>query len=68
MERDRQDAKWGVQDHTDEHWLVILTEEIGEVARAMFEGDDPGHLDDELTQSAAVIVAWLESRKRRATN
>lgn len=40
--------------------VVILTEEVGEVARAVFERLD-GNLRDELVQVAAVAVAWLES-------
>lgn len=63
-ERARQDAKWGEQNHSDVWWHVILSEEFGEVPRAIFEGDEAG-LDAELIQVAAVAVAWLESRRRR---
>jgi hypothetical protein len=41
--------------------LAVLTEEIGEVARAILEHDDPAHLRQELIQTAAVAVAWAES-------
>lgn len=41
--------------------LGILTEEVGEVARAIIERDDAG-LTLELVQIAAVVVAWLEGR------
>ena len=36
-ERIRQEAKWGPQHHSKEKWLTILTEEVGEVARAILE-------------------------------
>ena len=63
-ERDRQDKKWGVQLHDPQWWLVILAEEVGEVARAIFEADDAGVREDyraELVQVAAVAVAAIES-------
>ncbi len=41
--------------------LGILTEELGEVARAIIERDD-ANLTVELVQVAAVVVAWLEGR------
>lgn len=39
--------------------LAVLTEELGEVARAMLDGDRDD-LRRELVQVAAVAVAWLE--------
>ena len=37
-ERERQDSKWGEQTYnSDSHWTVILTEELGEVAREVYE-------------------------------
>lgn len=39
--------------------LAVLTEEVGEVARALLERDPEG-LKVELTQVAAVAVAWME--------
>lgn len=41
------------------HWMMILGEETGEVARAYLEGD-VANLRTELIQSAAVIIAMLE--------
>lgn len=38
----------------------ILAEEVGEVARAMNDGDD-ANLKEELVQVAALAVAWLEA-------
>ena len=70
-ERDRQEVKWG-RPHS---WgfgscdslrveppvkVMVLTEECGEVARAVLDRDDD-NLREELVQVAAVAVAWLES-------
>ncbi len=33
LERMRQDAKWGEQNHPEAMWLAILAEEFGEVAK-----------------------------------
>lgn len=39
--------------------VAILSEECGEVARAVLDGGEG--LEEELVQVAAVCVAWLES-------
>ena len=39
--------------------LTVLTEEVGEVGRAILDRDHP-NLRAELIQVAAVAVAWLE--------
>ncbi|KKN64509.1 hypothetical protein LCGC14_0491220 [marine sediment metagenome] len=76
MERERQDEKWGPvprQNHTFGRWLQILIEELGEASEANLNvvfstetGNDVAHreadVDHELTQAAAVLVAWLEHR------
>jgi hypothetical protein len=69
-ERRRQQAKWG----GDHEWgrgdcssplvagvvkAAVLSEECGEVARAVLD-NDPEQLRRELVQVAAVAVAWLE--------
>lgn len=66
-ERVRQTIKWGIQDHDDTLWSVILGEEFGEVCRAVYEMDDK-EVEEELVQVAAVAVAWLESLDRRSSN
>lgn len=43
--------------------VAVLTEEVGEVAKAMLERDNEA-LRTELVQVAAVCVAWLESLER----
>lgn len=67
-ERARQDAKWGQQDHEVGIWLGILGEEFGEVAKEIAESQarplDVEHLREELVQTAAVAVAWVEAIDR----
>jgi NTP pyrophosphatase (non-canonical NTP hydrolase) len=62
-ERERQDAKWGVQDHDDYVWLAILVEEVGEAAKAILEGG-MATVEKEVVQIIAVCMAWLENRER----
>ena len=38
-ENNRQLEKWGIQDHYGTEWLAILTEEVGELAKAILEYD-----------------------------
>jgi hypothetical protein len=70
LERERQHAKWqgqhpwGAGDCSSSDVLVttkvaVLTEECGEVSRAVLERD-PEQTQRELIQVAAVAVAWLE--------
>lgn len=71
-ERSRQDEKWGEQNHDLPVWLAVLTEEVGEVAKAILEARAalPGNqmastlyiedLRKELVQVAAVAVAAIE--------
>ncbi len=69
-ERDRQDDKWGVQDHDDFTWGAILGEEVGEVAQASLEfkfGDSENgtaNVYRELIEVAAVALAWAEMIRR----
>lgn len=63
QERDRQQKKWGEQNHNDGKWALILLEELGEFAKDCLEGQDS---DQELVEVAAVALAWLDCRKRAA--
>lgn len=63
-ERTRQNEKWGVQNHDDSEWMLILMEEVGEVANALLSNDPAEHIETELIQCAAVIAAWVECRRR----
>lgn len=74
MERCRQEAKWGEQDHEPEEWLMILGEEVGEVNRAALEryfhyqnkseAEHKANYRAELVQVAAVAVAMIENFDR----
>jgi len=72
-ERRRQDERWGVQNHDPLTYMTILTEEVGEAAKAAVElrfGDPAGGEDyrreyrEELVQVAAVAVAMIECADR----
>lgn len=72
-ERERQDAKWGEQNHEPFLWMTILGEEFGEACKAALEATFNGEkLPDaclseyrvELVQTAAVAVAAIESLDR----
>ena len=64
-ERERQDGKWGDQtNNSDDHWTVILTEEVGEVAREVYEKRSAG-MFEEVVQCAAVCFAWAEACNNR---
>lgn len=69
QERERQDEKWGEQNHDDYRWLAILVEEVGELSQCAlhdeFGGHAAGKLRQELIQVAAVAVSWLECLNRR---
>ncbi len=74
-EREAQNRKWGEQNHEPTHWLAILLEEVGEVAKDVVEYKavkservQRNHLDNariELIQVAAVAVAMIESLDRK---
>lgn len=73
-ERQRQDLRWGEQNHSAERWLAILMEEVGELATAILHttfNDHPkthqgmlthgtGNIRTEANQVAAVAVALVE--------
>lgn len=73
-ERQRQDAKWGVQNHDPFFYLAILAEEFGETAkealelraaRSIGEIHAASHkLRTEAIQTAAVALAIVECLER----
>lgn len=70
-ERAQQEAQWGEQNHDGPIYLMILTEEVGEVAKAMrdyrYKGTLPAraeHIREALIQVAAVAVALIEAWDR----
>lgn len=73
-ERERQNAKWGRQEHPHGTWLAILGEEFGEVCEALQHGSqsskdtDASNLYEELIHVAAVASAWAEQVLRYTQN
>jgi hypothetical protein len=69
-ERQRQDAKWGEQNHDAGTWALILLEEIGEWAKAelhaRFGGPDAGNEHTEAVHMTAVALAVIECMNRKA--
>jgi len=67
-ERNRQDKKWGEQNHHPMEWLAILGEEYGEACKGALEAHFPGYgitgdysdYRKELIEVAAVVVAAIE--------
>ena len=73
QELDRQTLLYGTQMHDPNFWYVILGEEVGEVARAIYDMKSKkvgsvANYRDELIQVAAVAVAMLESFERQHGN
>ena len=63
-ERDKQDRKWGRQEHEPAKWLAIAGEEFGEICEAILEQDFPdfdwNDVYNEVIQLGAVCTAWAE--------
>lgn len=70
LERQRQDAKWGEQNHSPYGYLAILVEEVGELAEAILQtqfGGPHGGAENIYTEAihvAAVAIAILECLQR----
>lgn len=72
-ERTAQDEKWGLSENNlvytekpDQGFnLAVLTEEVGEVAKALVEGKADDELLNELIQVGAVTTAWIQQILRR---
>lgn len=75
-ERERQDAKWGQQNHDPQFWMAILGEEFGELCLAVNEtvfNNGPEerakggytNMRQEAIQVAAVAVQFVEMLDRR---
>ena len=67
-ERRRQESIWGKQTHSDEWWLAVLTEEVGEAAQGVLHEHFGGPCKSrrEVVQIAAVALSWLECIDERA--
>jgi len=70
-ERERQDKKWGEQNHDPITWSAILSEECGEFAEAAlhakFGGHAAGGLRDEAIHCAAVALQIVECLDRNSS-
>ena len=70
VERNKQDHKWGEQNHSPAIWLAILMEEVGEVSGEVIAGEwkpelqKRKNLGHEIVQVAAVCKAMYESLER----
>src|SRR5262249_11354057 len=68
IERQRQDQKWGEQNHDPFTYLTVLVEEVGELAQAAlhsrFGGDKAEGLRTEALHTAAVALAIVECLDR----
>ncbi len=68
-ERQRQDAKWGEQNHDAGTWALIFLEEIGEWAQAelhaRFGGPEAGQAHKEAIHMTAVALAVIECMNRK---
>ncbi len=63
IERNKQNYKWGEQNHEPLKWLAILSEEVGEVSKAILENLLPEYRK-ELIQVAAVVITAIEALDR----
>lgn len=63
-ERNEQQKRFPDESNTPSMWYVILGEEFGEVGRAVLEKEGKLRLEQELTQVAAVAIAWIEDLNR----
>ena len=45
----------------DESWLRVVTEELGEVARALNDREMAGRVREELVQLGAMTTAWIDA-------
>ena len=59
-ERLRQLSKWGLQNHEPLFWLGVITEENGEIAKAMIEGDME-QAKKEAIECAACCIAFVQN-------
>ena len=68
-ERERQNKKWGEQNHDPITWSAILTEECGEFAQAALHDRFGGHaaagLREEAIHCAAVAIQIIECIDRK---
>lgn len=65
VERINHDEKWTTQCHHEPgHWLAVVMEEVGEIAKECLESKDNINLYNEIIQAAAALAAWAEDIDR----
>jgi NTP pyrophosphatase (non-canonical NTP hydrolase) len=62
----RNEAKWGEQNHHPERWMNILMEEVGESSQALLK-NQPTNYREELIQVAAVAIDAINSFDQNPT-
>ena len=73
-ERNRQDEKWGEQNHFPERWATIIGEEYGEMCKAINEfgfdhtPETEQEIFNEAIQTIASCMAMLECMERCRSN
>lgn len=65
-----QRENWGFQEHSADVWFIILSEEVGELAAVLLQGDEPdlSALEEEATQIAtvAIKIAYMARKAKLA--
>ena len=67
LELERQRLKWGRQDHWADHWYLIVSEEFGEIAKALTERNADQAQTEIVETIACLVQLWAavgqESRR-----
>lgn len=63
-EIERQDRKWGAQDHGAHDWTAIILEEFGETAKALNEADRAAYVKELIETAACCIQAAANAQTR----
>lgn len=65
-----QRIKWGDQTHTPDRWILILSEEMGELSKAVLEAHYGGDLEDVYCEAVQCATLCLKiavmARERKA--
>jgi NTP pyrophosphatase (non-canonical NTP hydrolase) len=59
-ETQKQVARWGIQNHPPEMWIAIISEELGEAAKAVLKRDKLQYRQELCQLAAAAICALYE--------
>lgn len=56
LESERQLKKWGIQDHSPFEWMAYITEEVGELAKAISEFEYRKGSREEISKEAIQVA------------